>query len=151
MENQASGKPMLLVVEPDPLMLTGISAILDARGYRCFLSRDLSVAIRATETVAFDLFIVSFSDDVHQACEAANQLRQLNTTDDVPVVFLSDRLEDKWREPLNNAGGSFCLTKPYEPDTLIDLVDRALWMPQLARAKVNPPKTHLAQDWIKLS
>ncbi len=36
--------PMLLIVENDPLLLTGMAAILDKRGYRCFLARNLEVA-----------------------------------------------------------------------------------------------------------
>ena len=59
--------PMLLIVEPDPLLLTVISAILDKQGYRCFLSRDLSVARKATEKLAFDLFILSMGEKIGRA------------------------------------------------------------------------------------
>ncbi len=40
MENQAAKRPTVLVVEPDPLMLTALAAVLDSAGFRCFLARD---------------------------------------------------------------------------------------------------------------
>ncbi len=63
MENQVAPKPMILVIEPDPVFLTGISAVLDQEGYRCFLSRDLTVANKALEKIVFDLIILSAPPD----------------------------------------------------------------------------------------
>ena len=143
--------PMLLIVEPDPLLLTGISAILDKQGYRCFLSRDLSVARKATEKLAFDLFILSMGENVEEGEKMARELRAANQTVDVPVIFLAPKLDPNWVGRLNAVGGVYCLPKPFDPNLLIQLVDRAVWMPHLVHAHVAPPKAHFEHDWVRLN
>lgn len=150
MENQAIKRPMLLIVEPDPLLLTGISAILDQEGYRCFLSRDLSVALKATEKLAFDLFILSIGDDIERAESMAMELRSSHRNLDIPVIFLAPKLDAAWIARLNAAGGVYCLPKPFDPKVLIQLVERTVWMPHLVQAHLSPPKAHFEADWVRL-
>ena len=151
MENQAVKPPMILIVESDPLLLTGMSAILDQKGYRCFLARDTSVGLKATQAMAFDLLVLSFKSDPLKAANDACVLRGNDSTRDLPVLFLADTFDPKWIEPLNLAGGVFCLPKPFEPEVFLDLVDKALCLPHLAAAKIAPPKAHFAKDWVRLS
>lgn len=145
---------MVLIVESDPLMLTGLSAILDQKGYRCFLARDLSVGKKATEAMTFDLIVLSFGRDALQAAQDACTLRGETETQDLPVVFLADTFEPAWIEPLNLAGGVYCLPKPFEPEVFLDLVEKTLCLPHLAHAKIAPAKMHFSKvvkDWVKLS
>jgi DNA-binding response OmpR family regulator len=151
MENQAVKPPMLLIVESDPLLLTGMAAILDKRGYRCFLARTLDVARQAAESMVFDLILYSFSRDALAAAHGSASLRQYERMQKVPVIFLADEFDPKWIEPLNLAGGVYCLPKPFEPEMLLDLVDRAFCLPHLAERKVSPPKAMFAKDWVRLS
>jgi DNA-binding response OmpR family regulator len=151
MENQAVKPPMILIVENDPLLLTGMSAILDQKGYRCFLARDTSVGLKATQAMTFDLIVLSFGRNAIQAANDACQLRGLDTTRELPVLFLAETFEPTWIEPLNLAGGVYCLPKPFDPEVFLDLVDKALCLPHLAVAKIAPPKAHFAKDWVRLS
>lgn len=151
MENQAVKPPMLLILESDPLLLTGMAAILDKQGYRCFLARNLDVAKQATATIAFDLILYSFADEVLAAANGASELRNTVKSKETPVLFLADRLEASWIEPLNIAGGVYCLPKPFEPEVLIDLVEKAICLPHLAVAKVAPPKPHYSNEWVRLT
>ena len=151
MENQATKPPMILVVEPDPMMLTGISAVLNQQGYRCFLSRDLSVAKKATENTAFDLFVLSVDDHLESAEAMARELHQQPNNADVPIVFLAPRLNPEWIGRLNAVGGVYCIPKPFDPNVMIELVRRAVWEPHLVQPRVAPPKAHFANDWVRLS
>ena len=151
MENQAVKPPMVLIVESDPLLLTGLSAILDQKGYRCFLARDVAVGKKATQAMAFDLIVLSFASDALQASKDACELRGEIESRDLPVLFLADAFEPAWIEPLNLAGGVYCLPKPFAPEIFLDLVEKALCLPHLAFAKIAPPKLHFAKDWVKLS
>jgi len=141
----------VLIVESDPLLLTGLSAILDQKGYRCFLARNVSVGKKATQAMVFDLIVLSFGRDALQAAMHACELRGEVETRDLPVVFLADAFEPSWIEPLNLAGGVYCLPKPFEPDVFLDLIEKALCLPHLAIAKIAPPKAHFAKDWVKLT
>jgi DNA-binding response OmpR family regulator len=151
MENQAVKPPMILIVERDPLLLTGMSAILDQKGYRCFLAREVSIGLKATQAMTFDLIVLSFETDPLQAAKDACELRGTIATRDLPVLFLTNTFESNWIEPLNLAGGVYCLPKPFEPELFLDLVDKALCLPHLAIAKVAPPKAHFEKDWVRLS
>jgi DNA-binding response OmpR family regulator len=151
MENQAVKQPMILIVERDPLLLTGMSAILDQKGYRCFLARDTSVGLKATQSLTFDLIVLSFGRDALQAARDACELRGLQATRELPVLFLAESFETNWIEPLNTAGGIYCLPKPFDPEVFLDLVGKALCLPHLAVAKITPPAAHFAKDWVRLS
>ena len=151
MENQAVKPPMILILESDPLLLTGMAAILDKQGYRCFLARNLDVAKQATATIAFDLILYSFAEDVLAAASGASELRNTTKSKETPILFLADRLEANWIEPLNLAGGVYCLPKPFEPEVLLDLGEKAFCLPHLAVAKVAPPKPHYSNEWVRLT
>lgn len=151
MENQAVKPPMILIVESDALLLTGMSAILDQKGYRCFLARNIDVGLKATQAMAFDLIVLSFERDPLRAASDACQLRGNASTRELPVLFLADMFEPNWIEPLNLAGGVYCLPKPFDPDVFLDLVDKTLCLPHLAVAKIAPPNAHFAKDWVRLS
>jgi DNA-binding response OmpR family regulator len=151
MENQAVKPPMVLIVESDPLLLTGMSAILDQKGYRCFLARDASVGLKATRAMTFDLIVFSFGHDAVEAAKRVCELRGDIATRDLPVLFLAEAFENAWIEPLNRAGGVFCLPKPFDPDVFLDLVDKACCLPHVAVAKIAPPKAHFAKDWVRLT
>ncbi len=151
MENQAVKPPMVLIVESDPLLLTGMAAILDKKGYRCFLARTLEIAEQATQSIAFDLIVFSFGTDPIQAAQSALSLRRSEHMGECPVLFLADGYDPKWIEPLHLAGGVYCLPKPFEPEVFLELVDRAFCLPHLAAAKIAPPKPHFAKDWVRLT
>ncbi len=55
MENQAVKAPMVLIVERDPLLLTGMSAILDQKGYRCFLAKNVATGLKATQALQWEI------------------------------------------------------------------------------------------------
>ncbi len=151
MENQVTKPPMILVVERDPLMLTGISAVLDMQGYRCFLARNIEIAAQATETLQFDLIVLSVENNLEAAIAGASKLRIHQRATGLPIIFLAPRLEADWIGPLNSVGGVYCVPKPFEPELLIELVEKTLCMPHLATARVAPPKAHFANAWVKLS
>lgn len=151
MENQAVKPPMILIVESDPLLLTGMSAILDQKGYRCFLARDKTVGLKATQAMAFDLLVYSFDRDAIAAATDVCELRGDDSTRELPVLFLASAFENAWIEPLNLAGGVYCLPKPFDPEVFLDLVDKALCLPHLAVSKISPPKAHFAKDWVRLT
>lgn len=151
MENQAVKPPLILLVDNDPLLLTGMSAILDQKGYRCYLARNTNVGLQATKVMTFDLIVFSFQTDALQAARDVCALRGEISTRDLPVLFIADSFENSWIEPLHTAGGVYCIPKPFEPEVFLDLVDKALCLPHLAVAKIAPPKPHFAKDWVKLT
>lgn len=142
---------MILVVEPDPVMLTGFAAILDMQGYRCFLARDVDVAEKATTELPLDLIVLAIDDSLEQALVDSRRLRSSPLSEGVPVIFITATPNVDWIGPLNSVGGVYCLPRSFEPQTLIDAVEKTLWMPHLAVARVAPPKAHLGNAWVRLT
>jgi DNA-binding response OmpR family regulator len=151
MENQVAKQPMVLVIEQDPLMLTAMAAVLNSAGFRCLLARTHEVGMAATRNAQFDLIVASFEDDVLEVARNVSELRDHQLGENLPVIFIAPRLDQSWIEPLNKAGGVHCLTRPFEPERLIELAEEACTLPHLSFAKVAPPKAHFMHDWVRLS
>jgi DNA-binding response OmpR family regulator len=150
MENQATKAPRILVVEPDPLVLTGISAVLDMQGFRCVLARETSVALQATQSQSFDLLVMSIGSDWSLVERDVLGLRHTPGMKDVPIIFMTEVLPGDWPVKLNGLGGVYCLPKPIDPYQVIDLVQRTVWMSPLAHTRLAPPPAHFTKDWVRL-
>lgn len=142
----------ILIVDRDALMLTAVGAVLDMQGHKALLARNEDVAMKVIAGQPLDLIVLSI-DELAAGCDFAQRLRSLETTRDVPVIFLVPELLGKWSEKLYQHGGIFSMLKPIDPEALIDLVEKAMWMPHLASLRSGAvPAAHLAsvQDWVKL-
>jgi CheY-like chemotaxis protein len=141
----------ILVVDRDPLMLTAMASVLDMQGHRALLARTEEVAMKAIESSELDLIVLAI-DDLKSGCEFAQRLRSLEKTRDVPVIFLVPQLTAEWSRRLHAHGGVYSLLQPIDPHALIDLVERAIWLPHIAQAKMGTPAAHLsrAKDWVRL-
>lgn len=152
----------LLIVDPDPLMLTAMGSVLNMQGHRCVLARSEAAALESILAGQFDVIILSI-DQLQAGCDFAARLRSPELSRDVPVIFLVPELSASWLTKLAARGGVYCLLKPIDPYALIDLVDKALWMPHVAHGQIvsgpdasghaGTPAAHLTQqhDWVKLS
>lgn len=140
-----------LIIDADPLMLTAVGSVLDMQGHRCVLARNESLALQSIAAGQFDVIILSI-EQLHSGCEFAAQLRGPDINRDVPIIFLVPELTPAWLQKLSAHGGVFCLLKPIDPYALIDLVEKALWMPHVAKGRTATPSIHLSaqNDWIKL-
>ncbi|MBI2479174.1 MAG: response regulator [Planctomycetia bacterium] len=55
--------------------------------------------------------------------------------EDVPVLFVSSAQMPDIIRRTHDAGGTYYLRKPFDPDVLIELVGKALWMPHLVKSR----------------
>ncbi len=148
----------VLVIDSDPLMLTAIGSVLDMQGHRCVLARNEAMALDAIGKGEFDVIVLSI-DQLERGCGFAAKLRScegmgLVVNRDVPIIFLVPELSSSWIPKLSAQGGVVSLLKPIDPYSLIDLVERALWMPHVAKGRGGAPAAHLItrqSDWVKLS
>jgi DNA-binding response OmpR family regulator len=148
-----------LVIESDALMLTAIGGILDMQGHRAILARTEAVAAQSLQSQPIDLIILSI-EQLEAGCQFAARLRATAETAEIPIIFIVPQLSEHWAASLQEHGGIYCVLRSAEPHHLIDLVDKALWMPHLARRRASPPVTHLSttvahltknMDWVKLN
>lgn len=128
-----------------------MSAMLDMQGYRAVLARNEQIAQQAIAAGPVDLVILSI-DDLQAGCEFAARLRTNSNAVDIPIIFLVPELTSAWSEQLHAHGGVYSMLKPFDPVALVELVEKALWMPHVAQSRIDPPRAHLhlANDWIRL-
>lgn len=128
---------VILVIDEDPLTLTGVAATLDMSGYECHCARDAEAALKAARNLSLDLIICDVSVGQNNGLELCQELRDVDGNADVPVLFVSGaQLPDIIRRT-HDAGGTYYLRKPFDPDVLIELVGKALWMPHLVKSRVD--------------
>ena len=143
----------ILIVEPDPLMLTALGSMMDMHGQRAVLARTQEVAKQAIGQRPIDVIVLSI-EDLEGGCKFAEQLRENEATQDVPVIFLVPKQDATWTQQLRRHGGVYSLLKPYEPNALWELIEKVLWLPQLTQTRGQAPKANVAtrqRDWLSLN
>jgi len=128
---------VILVVDEDALTLTGVAATLDMAGYECHCARDAEAALKAARALSLDLVICDVKVQGESGLELCKELRQEPGNQDVPVLYVSSSQAPDIIRRSHDAGGAYYLRKPFDPDVLIELVGKALWMPHLVQSRVN--------------
>ena len=141
----------VLVIESDPLMLHTLGAVLSAQGHRATLARTEEVAFSVIAEHQFDAIVLSITS-LEPGCRFAKRLKSNDSTRDVPIVFLVPELTPCWTQELAASGGVYSMLKPVDPHALVDLIDRVLWMPHVAKGRLGTPNTQYASqlDWMTL-
>ncbi len=138
MNTLASEKAIILIVDSDPILLTGTAAVLHSVGYECHCARDGQGAMKAARTLPLDLILCDVTLGQESGLELCKAIRQMPGCVDVPVMFVSShQLPDIVRRS-HEAGAAYYLRKPFDPEVLIELVGKALWMPHLVSGKLRP-------------
>ena len=126
----------ILVIDEDRLALASTTAALDAAGHIVYQASDRASAIRIARSQALDLLICDMNAAGDNGLELSRELRRLPGVQDVPVMFISrTQLPDIVRRS-HEAGAAYYLRKPLDPEVLIDLVGKALWLPHLVQTRL---------------
>ncbi len=124
-------KAVVLVIDDDPEIIAGLAKVLSSAGYVCNCCRDADGAIEAVRQTTPDLIISDINLNGHSGLQLCQQLRREEGLFDTPLMFLSGaQIPDIIRRS-HEAGGTYYLRKPFDPQVLLELVDKALWMPHL--------------------
>ena len=131
---------VILIIDDDPLILTAVAAALHLAGHECHCARDAEAALKAARTLTLDLIICDVNLAGESGLELCREIRNEERLEDVPVMFVSsNQLPDIIRRA-HDAGGAYYLRKPFDPNVLLELVDKALWMPHLVNTRLRHSK-----------
>jgi DNA-binding response OmpR family regulator len=137
MTSLASEPAVILVIDSDPLTMTGIAAILDMSGYECHCARGPEAALKAAKTLPLDLILCDVNLAGESGLDLYREIRQQPGMDEVPVMFMSSSQAPDIVRRSHDAGAAYYLRKPFDPEVLLELVSKALWMPHLVQSRVN--------------
>ncbi len=139
-------KAVILIIDADPLTLTAVAAVLDKQGYECHCARDTEAALKAVRSLPLDLIICDVELHGQSGLELCRDLRREPNAADVPVIFVASGPLLEVLRQAHEAGGAYYLRKPFDPDVLMGIVEKALWMPHLVNAQLRCVTT--AQDAV---
>lgn len=132
--NNLQKQPLILVIDDEAEVLGEVAAVLAGAGYVCHCCGTAAAAVQFTQNTSPDLIISDINLDGQSGLELCETIKRTAGREDVPVMFLSGaQIPDIIRRS-HAAGGSYYLRKPFDPEVLLDLVDKALWMPHLVHS-----------------
>jgi CheY-like chemotaxis protein len=127
-----SQSALILVIDDEQAVLGEVAEVLTAAGHTCHCCSSAEMALGKAKEAAWDLIISDINLNGHSGLELCERLRQEEMLADVPVMFLSGaQIPDIIRRS-HAAGGTYYLRKPFDPEVLVELVQKALWMPHLS-------------------
>ncbi len=133
-------QPSILVIDDEAEVLDEVATVLGGVGYLCRCCRTAEAAIEFAASDPPDLIISDINLDGHSGLEMCERIKEDPSLKNVPVMFLSGaQIPDIIRRS-HAVGGTYYLRKPFDPEVLIELVDKALWMPHLVDQKVSQQK-----------
>jgi DNA-binding NarL/FixJ family response regulator len=116
----------LLVVDDEPNLLRAVAACLKTEGYEVNTARSGREALMQLAEAVPDLLVSDIRMPGMDGYQLARQLRGSPRTALVPIVFLTAKDETADRIEGFRAGVDAYLTKPFEPEELIAVVDGIL-------------------------
>ncbi|MEX2137621.1 MAG: response regulator [Pirellulales bacterium] len=131
-ENSDTPKAVILAIDDDPATVADIVRILGAGGYTCHCCRDLDGAAEQFGVVSPDLVIADLSIAGPNGCQLKEAIRREAGYLDVPLMYLSNAQGPDIIHRHGECGGVYYVRKPLNVLVLLELVDKALWKPQLS-------------------
>ncbi len=121
-----TGQKRILICDDDPAILRVLQVNLEVEGYETLLAHHGEEALEIATREKPDLIILDIMMprlDGYQTCE---RLKAADDTKDIPVVFLSAKAQASDIEKGKTYGVEEYLTKPFDPDTLVETIERLL-------------------------
>jgi CheY-like chemotaxis protein len=116
----------ILICDDDPAILRVLQVNLEVEGYETLLAHHGEEALKIAGSEKPDLIILDIMMprmDGYQTCDA---LKADPETKGIPVVFLSAKAQDSDIEKGKSYEVEDYITKPFDPDTLIEVVERVI-------------------------
>ena len=136
MNTLGAQQTLILVVDDETELLDEVAGILTGAGYACRCCTTPEEAITTAAAVVPDLIISDINLCGQSGLEMCQRIKQHASLADVPLMFLSAaQIPDIIRRS-HAAGGTYYLRKPFDPEVLLELVQKALWMPHLVHSHI---------------
>jgi len=127
-------QPVVLVIDDEADITSALAKVLSTAGYLCHCSHDADGALAGIRDNAPDLIVSDINLGGTSGLKLCEQIKRDPGMSSVPVIFLSGAQIPDIIRRAHEAGGTYYLRKPFDPQVLLELVDKALWMPHLVAA-----------------
>lgn len=136
MHDHPATPAVILAIDDETSVLDDLAAALSVAGYDLHRCTNPEQALEIAQRLTPDLIISDINLGGHNGLELCASLQEIEALEGTPVVFLSGaQIPDVIRQA-HAAGGTYYLRKPFDPEVLLDLIDKALWMPHLVQGRL---------------
>ncbi|MBI2709352.1 MAG: response regulator [Actinobacteria bacterium] len=118
--------PKILVVEDDPVILDLLVMSFELEGWTVVRASDGAEGLAVARAERPDAVVTDVMMPVHSGLDLLADLRGDADLASIPVVVLSARALDRDVEAGFAAGADDYVTKPFEPDDLLERVEKLL-------------------------
>jgi DNA-binding response OmpR family regulator len=125
-ESPASPPPKILVLEDDPLQLDLLRQHLEAVNFQVTAAMSIAEARHRLSEQKFQLAIFDVQLPDGSGFELCEHLDGDATYAGLPVIVLSSLTETNAIRRTRAAGGRFFLSKPYDPNVLLAIIEHIL-------------------------
>ncbi len=116
----------ILVAEDEPDIRELISLSLTYNGFEVVSATDGAEAVELAASELFDLIILDVRMPRLTGYEACKRLRELDSTKDVPIMFLSAKGQESEVQAGMSAGADRYFLKPFAPAALADEIRKLI-------------------------
>jgi CheY-like chemotaxis protein len=118
----------ILVIDHEAEVLDRMARLLQGAHYLCLLAGDASAAFAFVNSARPDLIISEINVLGQSGVRLCEQLKQHAGMSETPLMFLSAAQTPDVIRRADTAGGTYYLRKPFDPQVVLELVDKALGM-----------------------
>ena len=126
MKNSENLQNKILLVDDEPNILTALSFLFEKEGYIVENAVDGDEAIEKSRTFQPNIIILDVMMPHLNGFEAAKKIRQIPSMDYTPIFFLTAKGSYNDKMKGYESGGEYYITKPFDNDHLIRLVNEIL-------------------------
>lgn len=117
--NETKRLDRILIVDDSPQNIKLLGTILKQEGYQLNVAQDGEKALKTVEKIKPDLILLDIMMPVLNGYETCNILKGMPETRDIPVIFLSAKIEPEDVVTGFEIGGADYITKPFNASILL--------------------------------
>lgn len=133
-------RAVILVVDSDPVALAASAEVLDSADYQvhCASCRDSALVVACS--CDLDLILCDLDVGGIEGYALVDEIRRIPDRSDVPAIYSSACQQTPIIRKSCPDGGAYHLRKPFDPQVLLELTEKSLWLPHLVRMHIHSPR-----------
>jgi len=128
---------VILVADEEPDSLYSVASLLIAQNHRVLTADSFQSALAISNSQPLDLLITDTRMGHLNGCDLVCEIRRFEINSDVPMMYMSAAQISGVIRRVHDFGAAYHLKKPIAPQVLVELVEKALWMPHLVKNKIE--------------
>ena len=127
----------VLVIDDEQVIVDELVEFLWQNGYAPTVCMNADDALDTARSDVFDLIISDIHLGTASGLELCQRIHDLENSNETPVIFLSGaQIPDIIRRS-HSAGGTYYVRKPFDPEVMVELMGKAMWLSALTHNHIR--------------